>query len=110
MSIYTPDAWVIIKIIKPEETIYKVLAGWYGGFTGADSWKVNSGITSVTEIDGGYEFDGYSGSTYVCYKNLERLTGLTASMLSSFQEQSKEVEGVSIEVVPVSEVNFFLQK
>ncbi len=104
MSRYTPDSWVIIKIITPEEILSKVLAGWYGGFAGADSWKINSGITAVTEVDGTYEFDGYSGSTYVGYKNSERLTGLTASILNSIQEQAKEVEGVSIEVVPVSEV------
>ena len=109
MSTYTPDAWVIIKIITPQETLFKVLAGWYGGFANGDSWKVNSGITSVVETEHSYEFSGYSGSTYVCHKTAERLTGLTASILNSFQEQSKEVEGITIDVVPVLAVTSLFQ-
>jgi len=110
MSTYTPDAWVIIKLVTPKDTLYKVLAGWYGGYAYGDSWKINSGITVIRDLEHVYEIDGYSGSTYVCPKITERLTGLTASILNSFEEQAKENEGFSIEVVPISEVIEFLKK
>jgi hypothetical protein len=102
MSKYHPDAWVIIKITSDSGTFYKVLAGWYGGYANGDSWKINSGITKVDKVDGVYQFSGYSGSSYFCHEDIERLTGLTAGVLASYQ---KDVEGTAtIEVVPVSEV------
>jgi hypothetical protein len=82
---------------------YKVLAGWYGGYANGDSWKINSGITKVDKVDGVYEFSGYSGSSYFCHQSVERLTGLTAGVLSSLQKDIETI-GASIEVVPVSEV------
>lgn len=63
---YTPDNWVIIKF-KGDEPHYRVLAGWSGGYTTGDSWRMNSGITSH-EFDGDYwHFYGSSGSCYKCY-------------------------------------------
>lgn len=103
MSDYHPDAWVIIKITKGDEIIFKVLAGWYGGYANGDSWKINSGITKVDKVDAVYEFSGYSGSSYFCHQSVERLTGLTAGVLSSLQKDIETI-GASIEVVPVSEV------
>lgn len=81
-SDYCPDAWVLFKVVTPKETIYKVLAGWYGGYTGSDSWKINSGIESY-EVEGeGITFVGYSGSKYLCHKQAERMTSLMASTFS----------------------------
>jgi hypothetical protein len=62
---YYPDNWVIIKI---NNTHYRVLAGWSGGYATGSSWRMNSGITSVTEDDNYYYFSGASGSSYVCHK------------------------------------------
>ena len=54
MSNYTPDNWVVIKMMPPEkDTMYKVLGGWSGGYLDGDSWRMNSGVTSV-EDDGDY--------------------------------------------------------
>ena len=62
---HTPDNWVVIKLPQ----CYKVLAGWSGGYLGADEWRLNSGITGC-DIDGDYYvFAGYSGSTYRCHKD-----------------------------------------
>lgn len=66
--IYTPDRWVVLNTYNEEGTLSKVFAGWYGGFTTSDSWKLNSGIVSTIETDDYYEFTGYSGSIYRCYK------------------------------------------
>ena len=70
MSDYYPDNWVILKITQDHGTLYKVLAGWSGGYTNGDSWRMNSGITRVEETDSGdsWMFYGSSGSCYVCDK------------------------------------------
>lgn len=86
MSTYTPDAWVVLEIQGATEVIRKVLGGWYGGFANGDSWKLNSGIEETVETPDYYDFIGYSGSTYRCYKSAERMTGLTSAIYASFKE------------------------
>lgn len=68
MTDYNPDNWVVVKIMG-EDPHYRVLAGWSGGYTTGDSWRMNSGITKVEEDDRAYYFYGSSGSCYVCGKN-----------------------------------------
>ena len=68
MSNYTPDNWVVIKLDDGVEPHYRVLAGWSGGYTTGNHWRVNSGITKVTEDNMYYYFSGSSGSTYRCGK------------------------------------------
>lgn len=74
MTQYNPDCWVLIKITTDlHPTFYKVLAGWSGGYTTGDSWKMNSGITKV-EDDGDYwKFIGETGSVYRCHKDGNQL-------------------------------------
>lgn len=64
---YTPDNWVIIKI-KGDDPHYRVLAGWSGGYTTGDSWRMNSGIVRVEEDKEFFHFHGSSGSCYHCHK------------------------------------------
>ena len=68
MSDYSPDRWVIVKIVTPNERLYKVFASWSSGYGGSDSWKINSGITQARLVDDRWEFAGYSGSVYSCHK------------------------------------------
>lgn len=82
MNEYVPDAWVILKITTPELTHYRVLAGWYGGYCGADSWKINSGIKEVQTYDNYYDFIGDSGSVYHCNKGCERMSMYMLSIFS----------------------------
>jgi len=70
---YTPDSFVILKILT-DEPFYKVLAGWSGGYLDGDYWRINSGIESYTESDGMVDFIGASGSVYRCSVESERLT------------------------------------
>ena len=42
----TPDNWVVVKVGK---NLYKVLAGWSGGYLDGDRWKLNSGISEVKD-------------------------------------------------------------
>jgi hypothetical protein len=94
MSEYTPDKWVIIKVTgKNHPPIHRVFACWYGGWAGSDSWKINSGITKVTENTDYFFFDGYSGSTYACRKGSYGLNMYGNSILMNLREQLKAVDG-----------------
>jgi hypothetical protein len=64
----TPDKWVILELLNNGQTVHKVFASWMGGYLDGDSWKLNSGIKSVTEDEDFYYINGYSGSTYKCDK------------------------------------------
>lgn len=93
---YTPDCWVVVKIINntTNNVHYRVFANWYGGYLGSDSWKLNSGITKV-EVDGDYYlFHGSSGSVYRCNKNIYRTSGYGAGVLANIIDNS---QGVTVE-------------
>lgn len=99
MTTYTPDCWEVI-ILKSTEfgDVEKVFAGWYGGWTGSDSWKLNSGIKSY-KVDGDFiEFTGDSGSVYRCHKNLRKMSGYMTSVYRNFQETISHSPGSSIEI------------
>jgi hypothetical protein len=64
---YSPDSWCIVKITGTHPH-YRVFGSWSGGYLDGDSWRLNSGITSVTEDDEFYYFYGSTGSVYRCYK------------------------------------------
>lgn len=85
MSTYNPDCWVVIKITNNDEVLYKVLAGWGGGYSSGDAWRVNSGINNVFDIDGEYHFYGHSGSNYICHKEAYGLRMSTAGIFKQLQ-------------------------
>lgn len=108
MSDYTPDRWTVLEFSGPSiQTIRKVFAGWYGGFMGSNSWKLNSGITAIRINDKGfYEFDGYSGSTYYCHANSNGMSGYQAGVLSSwvegFKDKNIQIKEIDLEdIVPL---------
>ena len=101
MSNYTPDRWVIVEVNNGTEGTRKVFAGWVGGYLDGDSWKLNSGNVKEEEFDDRWEFTGYSGSVYTCYKSAYGMSGYMMNILSGFQKQLPE--GCSIEVVDSSE-------
>lgn len=83
---YQPDVWVVFKIKRKK--VYKVLAGWYGGYAGTNSWRVNSGITKVEENENNYIFHGSTGSIYICPKHSERMSMLTASIWQQLKDKA----------------------
>ena len=99
MREYNPDTWVVLKFTTPEYTIHKVLAGFYGGYTQGDSWKLNSGITKVEQDGDFYLFYGSSGSVYRCHKNNYRTSGITARVLDSLEYQINHTEN-KVDVLP----------
>lgn len=96
---YQPDAWKIIQITNPEgKSHYRVFAGWYGGFAGSDSWKLNSGIVKVEKDGKCYLFHGDSGSIYQCHPNAERMSMYMMSVFASLQD-SLYRDGAKMEIV-----------
>jgi hypothetical protein len=86
MNNYFPDNWVVIKL-KGDDPHYRVLAGWSGGYTTGDSWRMNSGITRH-EFDGDYwYFYGSSGSFYKCYVDSYGLRMNNAYIWEQLQEK-----------------------
>lgn len=97
MSDYRPDNWVVLKIDYEGEIIYKVLAGWSGGYLDGDAWRMNSGITEVkADSDGYFFFYGSSGSCYQCHPKTYRLTMAIAGVYN----QLKERFGDKVEMLP----------
>ena len=64
---YAPDKWLLIKI-RGTDPHYRVFGSWSGGYLDGDSWRLNSGITSVEEVGDYYYFHGNTGSVYKCHK------------------------------------------
>ena len=105
MREYNPDVWVMLKFNYKGEIIYKILAGWYGGFASGDSWKLNSGVTKIEEDGQCYLFHGSSGSVYRCHKNAYGMGGYTSGIFASFQKQVNEAADVTMELL-APETNF----
>lgn len=106
---YNPDVWVVLCITNKStgRVIYKVMAGWYGGFAKADSWRLNSGITSITkepDNDHIYAIHGGSGSTYFCHKNTEKTSMLTHSIIQRMMEEALQSGEYEVSIVPSDEV------
>ncbi len=101
MSACTPDRWVLVEITSKEHgKIRKILAGWYGGFAGSDSWKLSSGICTFEDRGDFYESLQESGSIYRLYKASEGFTGLTAGLFKHWSLQVQE-QGCTIQQVDV---------
>jgi len=96
---YVPDIWVILKIVyESPDAYYKILAGWYGGFAKGNEWKLNSGITKITEKDDSYIIEGYSGSQYICRKNSEKYGIMLHTVFESFKKQLPKFEVSIIDI------------
>lgn len=103
--VYTPDSWRVVEFTygDEKEPLRKVFAGWYGGFTQGDSWKLSSGIIKTTEFDNRYEFENHSGSTYVCFKAAQRMSGYMMQVYSSFEAQVDEAPDVTMKLIDYKE-------
>lgn len=94
-----PDKWVVIKIINGDNTIFKVVGTWYGGYLGADRYKFNSGITEIAEYEDLIHFYGASGSCYICNKHEYGTNMFTQGIINELIEDSKKLN-VQIEIIP----------
>lgn len=103
---YQPDYWKIIKIEYNGDTIYKLLGHWVGGYANGDTWRLNSGITSINfnKETNQYEVHGYSGSVYFCKATNEHISGYMQSILDGFKYKAQsDNKFASIEFVDIEE-------
>lgn len=87
MTEYNPDSWVVIKITHEDQTFYKVLGGWGGGYLDGDFWRLNSGVDKVELENDVYKFYGSSGSVYNCHKSGYGLRVSTAPVWAQMIEK-----------------------
>lgn len=90
MREYRPDLWEVVEIDYGGDVIKKILGSWYGGYAGSDSWRLSSGIESVTEEGDYYHVLNSSGSTYIIHKRNRGMSGYTAGIYRTFE---KDLEG-----------------
>lgn len=100
-----PDCWVILVIESQHYgKVPKLMSGWYGGYGGSDEWKLNSGITKIVKDGDCLIVHGFSGSTYKCYKETERASGLMLAVITNYQTKLKELnDGSSITLISYNE-------
>lgn len=90
MSVYNPDVWIVVNLTGSEvkELDVRILAGWYGGYGGSDSWKLSSGVVKIVDERTHWEFHNQSGSVYRCRKEAERFSGYTSGIFNSFAKSN----------------------
>ena len=101
---HTPNVWVIVELSgnKVQSRYHRILAGWYGGFAGSDSWRMSSGITKIVDKDTYWEVHNDSGSIYNCYKDIERFSGYTQNVYHSYQEEN--CDDISMNQIPINSI------
>lgn len=95
MNIQNPDKWIIIG--KEGCKDFKVLAGWVGGYTAANIWRLSSGVTNVESKDDFYMIHNVSGSVYKCAKRAEGFTSLTGSVFESIGTMEDALRTFNVE-------------
>ena len=88
---HTPDKWMLVRITGTDPH-WRIFATWYGGYLGSDSWRLNSGVTSVEDKDEWYDFHGHSGSLYRCHKESYGVSSYGQSVLTGLVEKSDLLE------------------
>lgn len=89
---YSPDHWCVLKMTVERTITYKVFATWHGGYLDSAHWKINSGITSVKNMENttvSY-FSGHSGSTYVCPHNRYGMNGYGVQVFNKLKKSVEE--------------------
>jgi hypothetical protein len=93
---YTPDKFVVVKVHNPKDPHYRVFGTWYGGYLGADSWRLNSGVAKVVKRGPLLDFYGSSGSVYTVHKDTYGTSVWTQSQLALMADVNK----TKLEVLP----------
>ena len=85
---YRPNRWMLVEINDLHNPFYKVFGTWSGGYLDGDSWRLNSGIDKIVYHDDDYEFQGESGSIYLCDKTSYGVAGVSNySIIKQLEEK-----------------------
>ena len=97
---YYPDVWVMLEFKSKEYgAVRKIFAGWYGGYTGSDSWKLSSGNLKEYETEEFYVFPQESGSVYYCGKNNQQMNHYMCQVYSWWRNDTLEMPGTSVDII-----------
>ncbi len=102
-----PDRWEVLEFHSPStgDSIRKVFSGWYGGYTEADHWKINSGIIKTEDMGEFLDFESYSGSLYRCYRSRKGMTALMHGILTHWKTQIAKGElDVQVRILDLEEI------
>ena len=93
MRTYTPDLWSLLEITEiGEQKLYKVVASWYGGFGGSNSWKISSGATVIIQYPKHLDIINISGSVYRVGTDNYGMSSYTRSIVDGYM--SEDVDGI----------------
>lgn len=96
MSLHTPDRWTVLRLKQKDGTFeYKVLASFYGGFVGSNSWRLSSGTKETFEFDDYFEFHQYSGTIYRGYKDRYGMSMYTQGVLAEWLRNPEAADNVT---------------
>jgi hypothetical protein len=88
-----PDKWLLVRV-HGTDPHWRIFGTWNGSYLHGDSWRLNSGIRSVEDKDGYYDFVGYSGSVYRCYKTGYGVTTYGMGVLTDLLGKSDLLQAV----------------
>ena len=105
MADYHPDKWMLVEIESLDYgKITKVMASWYGGFAGSNSWKLSSGVTKITKEGKVYAFLNDSGSIYYCHEDAYGASMYTQGVYGNFVDQLEKSGAGSIRILDEDKV------
>lgn len=112
MSDERPDAWVLVGMTTPENgTFFRLLCSYYGGYLGADEWRMCSAIQHSIDVDNFYCVVSQSGNRYLISKNpgAYRMSSLTSGVWSRMIEALKEHDGATARIYDPEEAFAYLE-
>ena len=101
---YYPDAYQFIQITPKDsdQSIIKLFSVWVGGYSGTDSWRLNSGVKDIEVCPNHVRVYGYSGSCYCIHKVQVHMSGYGSKVLSKIVEQASTI-GATIEYITLEQ-------
>ena len=95
MSNYRPDHWMLVKI-EGTDPHYRVFGTWDNNPYNSDQWRLNSGITGVTETENKFIFKGHSGSFYECNKDSYGVTDYGQKILKHYSGKTNQFNPIEM--------------
>lgn len=61
---HRPDLWQLIQFCSTDTPTYHILASWWGGYAGSDSWRLSTEIQLIEDCQDHWLVTTRSGSQY----------------------------------------------
>ena len=91
MYAHFPDRWAIAKVTTAECITYHILASFYGGYLGGDSWRLSTTITKFERATPHtYKVETISGSEYILHVDQEGYSSYAYNNYKYYEKQSSD--------------------